>query len=312
MISLSELQARISKLQDLMQLEGIGGALLVQRTDLFYFSGTGQNAHLLVPAVGEPSLIVKKTLTRARAESALDSVIPFEGWHELVALIRETVPTGSKIGLETDVIPANLFFRYQKLLDNYKITDISKAIRKIRSIKSAYELGLMHEAAKISKSVFDHARDIIREGLTKVELASQLEMHARKQGHQGAVRMRGFNQEIYYGHIMSGENAAAISFFDGPTGGSGLNPSYPQGAGRTVIKRNEPILVDFVSIFDGYMVDQTRIFSLGETASHLSNAYQQALLIKKTLIDLGKPGVKGSLLFEKSEIMAAEDRKSVV
>lgn len=306
MISLSELQARISKLQDLMQLEGIGGALLVQRTDLFYFSGTGQNAHLLVPAVGEPSLIVKKTLTRARAESALDSVIPFEGWHELVALIRETVPTGSKIGLETDVIPANLFFRYQKLLDNYKITDISKAIRKIRSIKSAYELGLMHEAAKISKSVFDHARDIIREGLTEVELASQLEMHARKQGHQGAVRMRGFNQEIYYGHIMSGENAAAISFFDGPTGGSGLNPSYPQGAGRTVIKRNEPILVDFVSIFDGYMVDQTRIFSLGETASHLSNAYQQALLIKKTLIDLGKPGVKGSLLFEKSETMAAE------
>ena len=306
MVPLSELQTRIRKLQDLMQLEGIGSALLVQRADLFYFSGTGQNAHLLVPTVGEPSLIVKKTLTRARAESALDSVFPFEGWPELATRIRGTVPTGSKIGLETDVIPANLFFRYQKLLDNYKITDISKAIRKIRSIKSAYELGLMHEAAKISKSVFDHARDIIREGLTEVELASQLEMHARKQGHQGAVRMRGFNQEIYYGHIMSGENAAAISFFDGPTGGSGLNPSYPQGAGRSVIKRNEPILVDFVSIFDGYMVDQTRIFSLGEIASHLSSAYQQALLIKKTLIDLGKPGISGSLLFEKSETMAAE------
>ena len=306
MLPLSELQTRISKLQDKMQLEGIGGALLVQRADLFYFSGTGQNAHLFVPAAGEPSLIVKKSLTRARAESALGSVIPFGGWHELVTLIGETVPAGSKIGLETDVIPANLFFRYQKLLDNYKITDISKAIRKIRSIKSTYELGLMHEAAKISKSVFDHARDIIREGLTEVELASQLEMHARKQGHQGAVRMRGFNQEIYYGHIMSGKNAAAISFFDGPTGGSGLNPSYPQGAGRTVIKRNEPILVDFVSVFAGYMVDQTRIFSLGETASHLKSAYQQALLIKETLVNLGKPGVTGSLLFEKSEIIAAE------
>jgi Xaa-Pro dipeptidase len=306
MVTLSELQTRISKLQDLMQLEGIGGALLVQRADLFYFSGTGQNAHLFVPAAGEPSLIVKKTLTRARAESALDSVIPFEGWHELVALIREAVPSGSKIGLETDVIPANLFLRYQKMLDSYIITDISKAIRKIRSIKSTYEIGLMHEAAKISKSVFDHARDIIREGLTELELASQLEMHARRQGHQGAVRMRGFNQEIYYGHIMSGKNAAAISFFDGPTGGPGLNPSYPQGAGRAIIKRNEPILVDFVSIFEGYMVDQTRIFSLGEIASHLNSAYRQAILIKETLIDLGKPGIPVSLLFEKSETMAAK------
>jgi Xaa-Pro dipeptidase len=301
-----ELQARISRLQREMQGEGIGGALLIQRTDLFYFSGTGQNAHLFVPAVGEPSLIVKKSLARARAESALDLVIPFESWPELAALIREAVPVGSKIGLETDVIPANLFFRYQKMLDNCQVTDISKAIRKIRSVKSVYELGLIHEAAKISKSVFDHARAIIREGLTEIELASQLEMHARKQGHQGAVRMRGFNQEIYFGHVMSGENAAAVSFFDGPTGGPGLNPSYPQGAGRAVIKRNEPILVDFVSIFEGYMVDQTRIFSLGEPASHLSNAYQQALMIKKTLIELGKPGVSGSQLYEKSEAMAAE------
>jgi Xaa-Pro aminopeptidase len=54
------------------------------------------------------------------------------------------------------------------------------------------------------------------------------------------------------------------------------------------------------------MVDQTRIFSLGETASHISNAYQQALMIKKTLSEVGKPGVSGSLLFEKSETMAAE------
>jgi Xaa-Pro dipeptidase len=139
-----------------------------------------------------------------------------------------------------------------------------------------------------------------------VELAGQLEFHARTLGHQGAVRMRGFNQELYFGHIMSGDNAAAISFFDGPTGGSGLNPSYPQGAGKEIIRANEPILVDFVSVLGGYMVDQTRIYSIGEPPAYLLEAYNQAVKIKKSLAAAGKPGVRGSLLFEQAEQMARE------
>jgi len=39
----------MEKLQEQMQEQGIGGALIVQRVDLFYFSGTAQDAHLLSP-----------------------------------------------------------------------------------------------------------------------------------------------------------------------------------------------------------------------------------------------------------------------
>jgi len=289
-----------------MQKEDIAGALLVQRADLFYFSGTGQNAHLFIPASGEPTLVVKKSFTRARQESALDKILPFVGWDKLVAIIAETAKAGAIIGLESDVLPANLYFRYQKMLSNYKVVDISRPIRQIRAIKSSYEVGLMQEAAVIGEAVFNHARKIIRAGLSEVELAGQLELHARTLGHQGAVRMRGFNQELYFGHIMSGESAAVISFFDGPTGGSGLNPSYPQGAGKKEIRRNEPILVDFVSVLHGYMVDQTRIFCLGEPPLHLQEAYRQAVLIRNTLAEMGKPGTPGSTLYLKAEQMAAE------
>lgn len=289
-----------------MRKEELAGALLVQRADLFYFSGTGQNAHLFIPAEGEPTLVVKKSFTRARQESALDRILPFEGWDNLVAVIAEKVQTGAKIGLESDVLPANLYFRYQKMLSDYKVGDISSLIRQIRAIKSVYEIGLIQQAALIGEAVLNHAREIIREGLSEVELAGQLECHARALGHQGAVRMRGFNQELYFGHIMSGESAAAISFFDGPTGGAGLNPSYPQGAGKTTIRRNEPVLVDFVSVTGGYMVDQTRIFCLGEPPLHLQEAYGQALLIRDTLAEMGKPGIPGSALYLRAEQMAAE------
>lgn len=304
MIPSSDIKIRINKLQKAMQEEDISGALLVQRADLFYFSGTGQNAHLFVPAEGEPLLVVKKSMARAEQESAVKNIVPFEGWDKLASSIGKSISEGSIIGLETDVLPANLYFRYQKILKGMQITDISKVIRKIRAVKSKYEISLMLEAAKISEAVFSLARITIKEGLTEVELAGELEFQARKLGHQGAVRMRGFNQELYYGHILSGKNAAAISFFDGPTGGSGLNPSYPQGSGINIIRRNEPILVDFVSILGGYMVDQTRIFSIGKPASHLQEAYRKAVEIKKELALMGKPGVSGSELFARAEKMA--------
>jgi len=304
MIPKDELYKRVNSLQARMQKDGIAGALLVQRADLFYFSGTGQNGHLLIPAEGEPVLVVKKSLARAQQESALEKVVPFLGWEELIGQIKDIFAAGNQIGLESDVIPANLYLRYKKMLEDYEVVDISKHVRKVRAVKSDYELNMMKEAAKISSSVFNHASKVIQEGMSEVELAGHLEYHARTLGHQGVVRMRGFNQEMHYGHIMSGDNAAALTFFDGPTGGPGLNPSFPQGAGISTIKRHEPILIDFVSVLGGYMVDQTRIYSLGRPALHLLEAYQQAVNIKKTIAEMAKPGVTCSTLFAKAEEMA--------
>jgi Xaa-Pro dipeptidase len=296
-----ELQERIFKLQHFLQQESIAGALIIQRADLFYFSGTGQSGHLFIPAEGKPNLFVKRSLTRAKKESALDLITPYESTKQLINLITDQLPKDSAIGIEADVIPANLYFRYQHLLKGFSVTDISGAIRQIRAIKSKYEIALMKNAATVGTEVFNYARQIIRPGMSEVELAGQLEMHARSLGHQGAVRMRGFNQELYFGHVMSGSNAASASFFDGPTGGSGLNPSYPQGAGQNSINEKEPILVDFVTVLGGYMVDQTRIFCLGKPANHLQEAYAQAVTIKNKLADLGKPGLCGSVLYQKAE-----------
>lgn len=298
-----EISRRIAKLQDQLQQHSIAGALIVQRVDLFYFSGTAQNAYLFIPAEGDSTLIVKRSLARAREESSLKQIIPYEGMDQLAALISDLIPKGSAIGLETDVLPASLYFRYQKVLDGYRMTDTAKIIRLIRAVKSDYEIGLMKKAARVGKEVFDYAAQIIKPGLREIELAGELELKARKLGHQGAVRMRGFNQELYFGHVMSGENASTSSFFDGPTGGSGLNPSYPQGAGHNVINKNEPILVDFVTVLEGYMVDQTRIFSLGRPAPQLQTAYDLAVNIKNTLTELGKPGVNGSSLYQKAAAM---------
>ena len=47
-----ELQARVEKIQKAMAARDVGGALIVQKTDLFYFSGTGQQGVLYIPVEG--------------------------------------------------------------------------------------------------------------------------------------------------------------------------------------------------------------------------------------------------------------------
>jgi len=49
----SELDHRIGALQSKMVSGDIDGILVIQNSDLFYFSGTTQQAHLYVPASGQ-------------------------------------------------------------------------------------------------------------------------------------------------------------------------------------------------------------------------------------------------------------------
>ncbi len=305
-IPYDELSHRISRFQRQLQDHDIGGALIVQRADLFYFSGTGQNAHLFIPAQGEVTLLVKKNLERARRESSLPNITRMESFSQFAKFIDAAFKPGERIGLELDVLPANLYFRYQKILAGFDTVDISPLVRTMRAVKTHYEIDLIRGAATLSEAVFSFARETLREGISEVELAGFLEAFARARGHQGAVRMRGFNQEMFFGHIMAGGNAAVPSFFEGPTGGSGLNPSYPQGAGMNLIKRNQPILVDYVTVVNGYMVDQTRVFSLGNLHLELNKAFETALRIKQALIPMGKPGALGSNLYQAAVELAHE------
>ena len=67
-------------------------------------------------------------------------------------------------------------------------------------MKSDYEIGLMKEVACLSDFIVATCRNNLKEGLTEIELTAAIEAQARTRGHQGYVRMRAFNQEVYWGH----------------------------------------------------------------------------------------------------------------
>lgn len=304
---LSELERRFRTLQQHMNAGGLEAVLMMQNADLFYFTGSIQQGVLYVPAAGEPIYMVRKDYTRARMESALKEIVPFRSPKDISGILADfSRQMPRTIGFELDVLPVALFQRFEKVFGGADIRDATPLIRTVRAVKSDYEIEIMKDAALMVDQVCQRAKEVIRVGMTDLELAAELEFTARKLGHQGITRMRGFNSELFYGHIFSGSDSAAPAFLDAPLGGIGVNPSIGQGASYKRIQAHQPIIIDFAGAFDGYLVDQTRVFSVGELPEELSRAYQDMITIEKRLKDIARPGTVWGEIYDHCLALAAE------
>jgi Xaa-Pro aminopeptidase len=295
-ISKSEIMARIEKLKAELKVQAITAALITQNVDVFYYTGSMQNGLLYIPVVGEPIFYVKKSVTRASEESSIE-VEPLGRIRTLGDRIKAHFGRPAKLGLELDVLPYQLAVRYQQMLDT-EIKDVSPLIRLQRSVKSRYEQAQISEAARLVDEVIQLFPSWISTDLTEVELVAKIEHYLRVHGNINLNRMRGYNQELVLGMIASGSAAATPTYFDGPAGGLGLTVASPQGASYKKLAKNEPILLDFSTVVEGYMVDQTRIAVIGSLEDDLTYAYEVSRNILREVEKLGKPGVLWESLYQ--------------
>ncbi len=291
-----EINGRIKRLQS--RMGEMDGALLFQSVDMCYFSGTAQDGLVYIPRDGEPVVMMRRSLERARAESPL-AVSPLKSFKTLKTDLE--IPAGVTIGLEMDVLPCSFYFRVAGALENARFVDVAEEIRRLRSVKSEFEIGLVKAAAKILDAGIASVPEHIKEGMREVDLACRLESVMRSMGHQGSLRFRRFNSIVPLGHIMSGPSAAFPSFLASPTGGKGTSLFFPQGPGFGKIRRGEPVFVDMAGIYNGYIADATRIFCLGSLPCELEEAFEAARQILEAVAKELQPGRTGRELFELSE-----------
>lgn len=303
----SELERRRLALQRLMAAEGLDAVIILQNADLFYFTGTIQSGCLFVPDSGEAVYMVRRDVNRARKESALSEIVPFSSMREAPSILSGYGIKGPKrIGMELDVLPVSLYERYRKVFAGAEITDATPLIRRVRMIKSPYELEIMRDAARQVDKVYRRAREVIREGMTDLDLAAELEYVARREGHLGLIRMRVFNGEMLFGHTFSGSDGAVPAYTDTPLGGPGLHPSFGQGCGGREIRPHEPIIVDFAGSRDGYLVDQTRVFAVGGISDRLSAAYDDMLAVQERMREVTVSGAAWGDIYDSCMQLAVE------
>jgi len=301
----SEIGARTLKLQKELQASEIDGLFIVQRVDLFYFSGTAQNGFMYIPAEGAPLLFIKQYLPRAKEESSVDNIVAINSIKEIPALIVDHFgKLPATIGFELDVIPVNDFTFYQNLFPDSKNVDGSPLIFKIRRIKSEWEITQLEKTAEMTRKTFEYMQASIKPGISEMEFAGMFETYARTLGHGANLRVRHYQTEGYPWHVLSGKNGGMVGLLDSPASGAGTSAAFPVGAGSKKLCANEPVMVDLGSVLNGYHMDETRMFTIGPMPRRAMDASLAAIEIHDSVMDKAKPGITVGELFEHSVQLA--------
>jgi len=145
MATQQECSRRIGRLQAELQRQELDGALLAYPIDIYYFAGTRQNALLWVPAAGQATLLVRKSLARARQEGCIDDIRPFPSSKELPGVLGAGC---RRVGVTCDVLPVQQMQFLSKVFPSVEFVDIAALNRELRSVKSEWELAKMAQSAQ--------------------------------------------------------------------------------------------------------------------------------------------------------------------
>ncbi|MGB9744757.1 MAG: M24 family metallopeptidase [Desulfurella sp.] len=274
-------------------------AILMQSTDIFYYSGTFANGVLIITKDNEKFLFVRRGLDRALKETNI-SVSYMHSFSDIKKFIQQNGFKSETVGLEFDVLPVSFYQKFKEIFDRSQLIDISNDIRWQRRIKDSIELENITQAAKSLDCLMSDAKIYLEENKREIDISAKLEYFARLRGHQGRNRMRMFNGEIFMGHVICGFNAVGFSGYLKPLTGKGMYPTYPEGASTDRIEKDKPIIVDFVFNYNGYLADQTRTFVIGDLNSDLLKGYQFCFDLINWFEDYAKPGTKAVDIYTKS------------
>jgi Xaa-Pro aminopeptidase len=296
-----ECAARLARFRETLASRGLDGALLLWAADVYYLAGTRQSAALWVPAAGEPALLVRKSLPRARAESPLADVRPFPPSRELAPVFAGA----RRVGLELDVVPFAVHRFWSRAIPGAEIVDVGPALRDQRSAKSPGEMACMREAGRLLAGVYAQVPGFLRAGMRELDAAAEIEARLRRAGSEGNPRIRAFNQEVPPGVVVAGASAEAASSFDGPVTGGGISPSAPLGPSAAPIPPDAPVILDYTAMAGGYFVDVTRVAVCGRLAPALQRALDLARSIQDEVASGLRPGAIPSRLWARALEMAA-------
>ena len=162
-----EFKGRVARLQSNLAAAGLGGVLLIQNTDRYYFTGTLQSGFVVIPVKGDPLVAVRKDYDRAVVESAWP-VTKLASTRGLAHLVRETFgELPSPLGMEYDVLPVKQAKMMEKLFEGAEFADASHQIMYTRAIKSEEEIDAIRIACEQVDRAVSMVAGIVKQGMTE-------------------------------------------------------------------------------------------------------------------------------------------------
>ena len=272
-------------------------AVIFSKLNLYYFTGTMQEGMLIIQRNDVPVFWVRRSYERALDESLFQGIKPMNSFRDAAGSLKQ-IPT--EIYLETETVPLALYQRFQKYFpfESYKPLDLQ--IAAVRSVKSAYELGLMEHAGVIHQRVLEkRVPGLLVEGMSEADFATELFSEMIKEGHQGIARFGMFDTEMVLGHIAFGESSLYPTSFNGPGGNYGMSAAVPLlGSRSRKLKKGDLVFVDIGCGFEGYHTDKTMTYMFGAPIDEEAiTAHYQCVDLQNKIAEMLKPGAIPSQIY---------------
>ena len=301
-----ELLSRIRALQKVLSDNTIDAAVFNQTPELFYYSGSVLPLYCIVPAKGTPFLLARKGAGRIQEECSHMPLELFGNSKELAAILQKYSMAGIKrAGFVLDASSYTSVVRMATLFGQAVIADISGDVRMLRTVKSEAEIAIQTRAAGIIAHLPEVVRSSFHSGITELEMSAHIEFYLRARG-AGTLKSKQEGLVLSPGVFSAGMNSLAPHKFDGICSGAGLSPALPFGGSNQRIPENTAVICDYGFLLDGYHVDMTRMFSIGNPPQEALRALDAMLAIEELVMDALKPGASWESVWIAAEKAARE------
>jgi Xaa-Pro aminopeptidase len=270
-------------------------AVLMDRINNYYFTGTLQNGVLVIQRDKDAVFYVRRSFERALEESAFPEIVSFKSFKEL------KLESGGVLYCDTEKIPLAHFERFTKYFTFGSVRSADLAIARTMAVKSAAELELMEISGEIHRSVLEeYIPSVLKEGMSEVELGALVQSEMLRRGHHAVTRTNGFGTELHLGLFCFGESALYFNTFDGPGGIKGFHPAVPLFGNHNIrLKKHSPVFVDIGCNVGGYHTDKTCIYSIGSLPDEAMEFHSVCVEMQNKAALMLRPGAVPSDIFRK-------------
>lgn len=246
--------------------------LLVENpTDIFYLTGILLSSGKLLIGKEKFFLIVDgRYFEQCTKKAPLPyRVLLADPNNRLNDLVSREFPSAVSIAFDSAYTKYKEFLQLESSLSNkssYRLLPIDQPITHLRRLKDPEEIVCMRKAAILGSAGFDFICRNIKEGISEIELAIELEIFWKRKGGKGVA----FDPIIAFG-----PNSAM--------------PHYR--AEKVRLKRGDAVLIDIGVNLEHYHSDMTRMVYFGEPDAKMLEIHRIVQKAQQAALALCKKGV---------------------
>lgn len=254
----------------LFQRAGVDGILVTDPYNMRYISGFsgGEGALLLAP--GENVLITDSRYTEAAEKETCFRVLEESRSHPRTELLGRLIRERGilSLGFEDGSVSFREYGRLRDALESVRLVPAGNALDSLRAVKTEEELSLIRRAEAIGDYAFYKILEVLKPGVTELEVAAELEYQMKRAGAEG----------------VSFETIVA----------SGVHSSMPHAVPtEKKLAAGDFVTMDFGCRYRGYCSDMTRTVVLGKASEEQRRIYQTVLEAQRRALELISAGKTG-------------------